>query len=384
MPEPSGSPPCRPTLADVAAHAGVSVPLVSIVMRNVPGASAANREKVRRAAEQLGYRPDSRARLLRSSRSRLIGVVFGVQHAFHGDLVSGLYAAAASADYELALSAVTPSRDEREAIAGVLQDRCEALILLGPQVPTAYLADLATRMPVVIVARAVRHRAVDVVRTDDAAGLHQAVDHLVGLGHSRIAHIDGGRAPGAAERRRGYREALQQHGLTDAVWILPGGLTEDDGAAAAQVLLGANPRPTAVTVFNDRCATGALDVLWRAGLRVPDDMSVVGFDDSRLAHLSHVALTTVAQDAQQITTLAIARAIARLDGTPIVDRELVIPPHLVVRSTTAPPASAMPDAARGGRSVAGRRQHDINRGAKSRQLEGVDAASGVDSATPDA
>ena len=94
------------------------------------------------------YRPDSRARLLRSSRSRLIGVVFGVQHAFHGDLVSGLYAAAKSADYELALSAVTPSRDEREAIASVLQDRCEALILLGPQVPTAYLADLATRMPV--------------------------------------------------------------------------------------------------------------------------------------------------------------------------------------------------------------------------------------------
>ena len=275
--------------------------------------------------------------MLRRTRSRLIGVVFGVQHAFHGDLVSGLYAAADRLDYELALSAVTPGRDEHRAITSLLQDRCEALILLGPQVPTSYLADLATRMPMVVVARAVRHRAVDVVRTDDDAGIHQAVDHLVDLGHTRIAHIDGGRAPGSAERRRGYREALQRHNLGDATCILPGGLTEDDGAAAAQTLLDTVPRPTAVTVFNDRCATGVLDVLWRAGLHIPADLSVIGFDDSRLAHLSHVALTSVAQDTEQITTAAVTRAIARLDRTAILDRELVIPPHLVVRSTTAPP-----------------------------------------------
>ena len=128
-----------------------------------------------------------------------------------------------AAGYELALSAVTPDRDERRAVASLLQDRCEALILLGPQLPTSYLADLAARMPVVVVARAVRHRAVDVVRTDDAAGLHQAVDHLVDLGHTRIAHIDGGRAPGAAERRRGYREALQRHGLADTPRSCPAG-----------------------------------------------------------------------------------------------------------------------------------------------------------------
>jgi DNA-binding LacI/PurR family transcriptional regulator len=328
----------RPTLADVAARAGVSVPLVSIVMRDAPGASAATRERVRRIAEELGYRPDSRARLLRSARSRLIGVVFAVQQAFHGDLVSGLYTAADNADYELALSAVTPGRDERRAVASLLQDRCEALILLGPHAPTSYLADLAARMPVVVVARPVRHRAVDVVRTDDAAGLVEAVDHLVGLGHSHIAHIDGGRAPGAAERRRGYRDALQRHGLADAALILTGGLTEDDGATAARALLDTHPRPTAVTVFNDRSATGVLDVLRSAGIDVPGDMSVVGFDDSRLARLSHIALTTVAQDTQQLTSLAIARAAARLDGASISERELVVPPHLIIRSTTAPPA----------------------------------------------
>src|SRR3712207_1666383 len=136
-------------------------------MRDAPGASDATRERVWRAAHELGYRPDSRARLLRRTRSRLIGVVFGVQHPFHGDLVSGLYTAADAADYELALSAVTPGRAEPCAVASLLQDRCEALILLGPHSPTSDLADLAARMPVVAVARAVRHRAVDVVRTDD-------------------------------------------------------------------------------------------------------------------------------------------------------------------------------------------------------------------------
>jgi DNA-binding LacI/PurR family transcriptional regulator len=315
----------------------VSVALVSIVMRDVPGASPESRQRVLQAADELGYRPDSRARLLRSSHSRLIGVTFGVQHPFHGDLVSGLYTAADSAGYELALSAVTPGRDERRAVASLLQDRCEALILLGPQAPTSYLAELTARLPVVVVARTARHRALDVVRTADDQGLHQAVDHLVALGHSRIAHIDGGRAPGTAERQRGYREALARHGLADSVQILPGGLTEHDGAAAGRALLDLAPRPTAVSVFNDRCATGVMDVLHRAGLSVPRDMSVVGFDDDRLARLSHVDLTTVAQDTDQITAHAITRAVARLDGTTVTAREQVIPPHLVVRSTTAPP-----------------------------------------------
>jgi DNA-binding LacI/PurR family transcriptional regulator len=191
---------------------------------------------------------------------------------------------------------------------------------------------------VVVVARAVRHRAVDVVRTADDEGLHQAVDHLVAGGHRRIAHIDGGRAPGAADRRRGYRQAMRRHGLDSEARILPGGLTEDDGAAAARALLDAPPgrRPTAVTAFNDRCATGVLDVLHRAGLAVPGDISVIGYDDSRLARLSHVNLTTVAQDAGRMTTLAVTRAVDRLNGAPVARRELVIPPRLVVRGTTAP------------------------------------------------
>jgi DNA-binding LacI/PurR family transcriptional regulator len=324
----------RPTLADVAARAGVSTALVSIVMRDTPGASPATRERVRRAADEIGYRPDSRARLLRSSRSRLLGVVFGVQQPFHGDLVSGLYAAAERAGYELALSAVTPGRDEQHAVGSLLQDRCEALVLLGPQSPTATLADLATRLPVVVVARPVRSTTVDVVRTADDEGMRLAVDHLVALGHRDVVHVDGGRAPGAAGRRRGYREALQRHGLPARV--VDGGPTEDDGAAAARRLLD-GPLPGAVTVFNDRCALGVLDVLRRAGRTVPGEISVVGYDDSRIARLSSVDLTSVAQDVEQLTTLAVGRALARLDGTPVDRRELVVPPRLVVRSSTAPP-----------------------------------------------
>ena len=326
----------RSTLADVAAQAGVSKSLVSLVMRNEPGASAETRRRVLDAAGELGYHPDSRARLLRSGRSRLLGVVFGIQHAFHADLVTALYTAARETGYELTLSAVTPDRDETEATAGLLQDRCEALILLGPQTPTASLARLATRLPVVVLARGVRGAAVDVVRTADADGLHQAVDHLVQLGHRSIAHIDGGHAPGAAQRRRGYRDAMCHHTLDRHTRIIRGGLTEEDGAAAARALL-ADP-PTAVTVFNDRCATGVLDVLAHNGLKVPDDVSVVGYDDSRLARLAHVNLTTIAQDTATMTRLAVARAIDRVEGSTITHRD-VVPPHLVVRSTTGPPTS---------------------------------------------
>jgi DNA-binding LacI/PurR family transcriptional regulator len=327
--------PRRPTLADVAAAAGVSTALVSIVMRDVPGASPANRARVLEAAERLGYRPDSRARLLRSDHSRLLGVVFGVQDAFHGDLVTGLYDAADHVGYELALSAFTPNRDEHMAIGGLLQDRCEALILLSLTSPVRELAELATRMPTVVLMRSVRETTVDVVRTDDRRGLHQAVDYLVGLGHRRITHIDGGRMPNSADRRRGYQEAMRRNGLTATIQVLPGGPSHDDGTAAAHELL--TDPPTAITVYNDRSAIGVLDTLRRAGLDVPRDVSVVGYDDSSAARLQHVALTTVAQDAATLTELAVRRAVERIEGQPVQHREQVVPPHLVIRGTTGPP-----------------------------------------------
>lgn len=125
----------RPTLADVASRAGVSTALVSIVMRGAKGAGEATRERVLQAAREIGYRPDARARLLRSHRSHLLGVQFGLQHPFHSDLVEGIYAAAEPAGYQIALSAVAAGRGEQRAVETLLDDRCEALILLGPQAP---------------------------------------------------------------------------------------------------------------------------------------------------------------------------------------------------------------------------------------------------------
>jgi hypothetical protein len=146
----------RPTLADVAARAGVSTALVSIVMREANGASAATRERVLKAAR--GDRLPARlpGAVLRSNRSRLLGVQFGLRHPFHTDLVEGIYAAAEPAGYQVALSAVAPSRGERQAVETLLGDRCEALILLGPQAPAARLAELAAHLPVVSVARRLR------------------------------------------------------------------------------------------------------------------------------------------------------------------------------------------------------------------------------------
>ncbi|MER5577067.1 LacI family DNA-binding transcriptional regulator [Streptomyces massasporeus] len=329
----------RPTLADVASRAGVSTALVSIVMRGAKGAGEATRERVLQAAREIGYRPDARARLLRSHRSHLLGVQFGLQHPFHSDLVEGIYAAAEPAGYQIALSAVAAGRGEQRAVETLLDDRCEALILLGPQAPAARLTELAGHLPVVSVARRLRPSVpgLEVVRSADDEGARQAVDHLVALGHRDIAHIDGGRAPGAADRRRGYRTAMNRHGLGEHIRILPGGLTEEEGAEAARTLSATRPRPTAVLAFNDRCATGVLDLFLRSGVAVPGDISVVGFDDSHLARLAHIDLTTVGQDIARLAGLAVGRAVARLEGTEIPAGEQVITPRLVVRGTSAPP-----------------------------------------------
>jgi DNA-binding LacI/PurR family transcriptional regulator len=128
---------------------------------------------------------------------------------------------------------------------------------------------------------------------------------------------------------------MRRHGLPSS--FVPGGLTEEDGAAAARRLLAAPSRPTAVLAFNDQCAAGVLDVFLRAGIGVPGQVSVVGFDDSRLARLTHINLTTVGQDIPRLADLAVVRALARLEGQDAPGTETVVTPRLVVRGTTAAP-----------------------------------------------
>jgi DNA-binding LacI/PurR family transcriptional regulator len=331
------APAARPsTMEDVAARAGVSRALVSIVFRNQPGASEETRRRVRDVASVLGYAPDQRARLLGRKRSGQLGVAFGLQHGFHGELVEAMYAPAEHAGYELVLTGFAPSRSEGRAIDDLLAYRCEAVIVVGPTMRTQDLVALSKQLPTVVLARRVPGGGVDVVRTDDIDGARQATQHLIAQGHHRILHIDGGRAPGAAERRRGYRQAMVAAGL-DPMPFVSGGLTEMDGARAgttvADMLRRRRGKPSAVFTFNDQCALGLVHVVRAAGFAVPDDLALVGYDDSRVARLPWVELTTMAQDIQQLAERAVHQAITRTHQ-PAGSQETIVAPELVVRSTS--------------------------------------------------
>jgi DNA-binding LacI/PurR family transcriptional regulator len=335
-----GEPARRPRLDDVAAEAGVSPATVSLVLREIPGPSAATRERVLAAATRLGYRPDRAASALASRRSRLIGVVMDIGSPFHAQLVEDIHEAAERHGYDLLLSPVTRSRDETRAVETLLDSRCEALVLLGPEAPDRQLTALGRhQLPVVVVGRPVAPAGVDVVRAADDDGVAQAVDYLAGLGHRRISYVTGGRGSIAALRRRGYQRAMRRQRLLDQVQTIPGGHTESAGARAAQTVLHSEPRPTAVLAFNDRCAMGFIDTLVRAGVDVPRAMSVVGYDDSPIARLAHIDLTTVSQDTRALTEHAVTAVIERLEHRRADYREVVVPPRLVIRGTTGPAPS---------------------------------------------
>ena len=165
--------------------------------------------------------------------------------------------------------------------------------------------------------------------------------HLAALGHRDIAFVDGGSGTIAADRRRGYRQAMRRHGLAGRIRVIPGDHTEDAGLRAAARLAG-DPLPTAVMTSNDRCAVGLLDAFARAGTDVPGTVSVAGYDDSMLARLAHVDLTTISQDAAEQASQAVALAMERLEGGRTAARELVLTPRLVLRRTTAPPRDQPP------------------------------------------
>jgi DNA-binding LacI/PurR family transcriptional regulator len=330
----------RVTLDDVARRADVSRALVSIVMRGVPGASQATRERVRAVADELGYRPDVRARSLAGQQSRLVGVMFGLGvGAFHFDLLEGLYAAAEEQGLHLVLTALTPGRDERRAALSLEDFSIDGLVMLGPPTTAPLLAGQA---PVVVVGWSVEDPAVDVVRTSDELGMRQAVDHLAALGHRRIAHIDGGDVLIAGSRRDAYAAAMREHDLGAEIRVVHGGQTQLDGQRAARALLGQGDLPTALVAYNDDVAVAAMGLLAQQGIDVPGDLSVVGYDDSQAAALSPVPLTSVAQRPADLARLAVERILARTREQPVPGRQVVLEPELKVRSSTARPRSSTP------------------------------------------
>jgi DNA-binding LacI/PurR family transcriptional regulator len=323
------------TQLDVARRAGVSRALVSIVMRGVNGASAEATARVLAAAEELGYRPDARARSLAGRRSRVIGVMFGVSvGTFHFDLLDGLYAAAEELGQSLIVAPLTKLRDELKA-ADTLQDfRFDGLIMLSP--PTSRPL-LAGKVPIVVVGWRVDDPSVDVVRASDEQGIGLAVDHLVGLGHRRIAHVDGGDTAIAEARRAAYVASMTRHGLAGYVRTFRGGQSQLEGLQAAREVLNSGDLPTALVAYNDDVAVAAIGLLRQQGVAVPGRVSVTGFDNGDAVAMSPVPLTTVAQRPDQLGRLAVERIIERVGHRRVVEREVVLPVELIVRSSTAAP-----------------------------------------------
>ena len=329
----------NPTMLDVAREAGVSRALVSIIMREAPGASGRTRAHVKEVAARLGYVPDARAQALRRQGNAAIGVAFQPDQPVHAALIDAVYESARRADHPVILSAVTPGHDEERAVASLVGQRCGAVITLGSRLDRDVLEATARRIPVVVVARTVEAVGVDTVVSDDAGGLGAAVAHLASLGHTRIAFAQSSSSGGNHERLAGYLAAVDRLALQADV--VEGGSSEEGGASAARQLLDRTTLPSAVICFNDASAAGLQDVLIRAGVRVPGDVSVVGVDDSEIARVSYRQLTTVRQDPVALAEAATARAAQRI-ASPGLDRfTAVIPTSLVVRTSTGP---RVPDA----------------------------------------
>ncbi|SDE56689.1 LacI family DNA-binding transcriptional regulator [Pseudonocardia oroxyli] len=330
----------RVRLDDVAAAVGVSPASVSLVLRGAPGPSADTRARVLEAAQRLGYRPDRAASLLASRRSRLVGVLLDVGDPFDAQLAAQLQDAAEDRGYDVLLSTITRRRGQDRAVETLLDSRCEALVLVGPEAAPAELATLAATVPLVVLCRRVDvGGGPDVVRTADDAGTALAVEHLWGLGHTAIAYVDGGVGRIAEDRRNGYLRAMRARGLAPRVVPSDGRTgTERTGIEAAPILLA--ELPTAVVAFNDRTAVGLMDALARGGVDVPGDVSVVGYDDLPLARLAHIELTTVGQDIEALSAHALDAVVARLDRGAAPGPEVLLDPYLAIRRTTAAPRGA--------------------------------------------
>ena len=324
----------RLTLQDIADAAGVSPGLVSMILRGQSGPSAATAAKVTEVAERLGYRPNRTASQLASRRTQLLGVTSTPGNPYHGELVEEILSRTNDRGYEVLLSPVTRTHEEVGAIQTLVDSRCEVIILLNTTLEPGRLEKALDGLPAVVVGPSVDLPTVDVVRTDDSAAVTMLVEHLLELGHTRIAHVDGGDLYLPRTRREAYEAAMVRHRLSPLV--VSGGETEDRGAEAADEILGTSDS-TAIIAYNDLCAIGIMDSLQKRGVRIPEDISITGFDNNRIARLHGIALTTIDPLKLEQARRAVDCAIERVDQgrTQRVIHEF--PPHLIVRATTAEP-----------------------------------------------
>lgn len=326
----------RPTMDDVAAAAGVSRALVSLVMRESPRVSPQSRQRVLEAASELGYRPNLAARTLAAHRTMLVGVMLDDLHnPFYSELADGILHAAVAHGYRVLFSTrATNQRTQEYALETLLQLRGDGLILVSPRVQSSQLIAAAAEVPLVTATEPLVPATVDSVTNDEMVGARLLVDHLVARQHRRIVHLDGGRGAAARTRRAGYVAAMRAHGLASEVRILRGDFTERAGYEGAGRVLQLEPRPTAIFAANDAAAAGVLDRLMEHGVSVPGDMAVVGYDNTALAEMGMLSITTVDQPRFEMGRLAFELLYERMAGGRTEAVHHLIAPTLVVRRTT--------------------------------------------------
>lgn len=322
-------------MKDVADRVGLSRQLVSLVLRGDPGPSAESRRRILEAAAELGYRPHTSARLLRQGSTHLIGIVFDMRNPFQVRFVEALFTRAEAKGYHLALSPKVQDRTPDEVVERLLEQRVDAIIAFNPGPSATALTAASELLPVAWLGEWVDVPGVDNVHVDERRGLLSAVEHLTALGHRSISYLGGLGGIVGEDRAEAYREAMGEAGLGAEIDVVPSDFTEEDGAGAASALLARARRPSALVCCGDQAATGALAVLALAGIRVPEDISVVGFDDSRLSALPYHRLTSVHQDVQATVDASLHVVLARLADKSRERHVIATPTSLTVRSSTA-------------------------------------------------
>lgn len=331
-----GTPPRAPTIRDVATAAGVSKSLVSLVLQGSDKVGSAKRAAVQTAITALGYRPNATARHLSQRRTSTVGVLLNdLRNPWYVDCLEGLAAALGERGYRMYLGdSRLDSRTDDLLTQGFLDFPVDGLVLVGTMPLTERLHEAARLVPTVVAAsRDVELPGVDVIAGDDRAGATLAVDHLVTLGHRRIAHIAGETGRFAEIRRDSYLAAMDRHGLAPQVGTSDA--TEEGGYRAAVRLLSGADRPTAVFAVNDVACIGAISAADELGLDLPGELSVVGFDNTHLARLRHLWLTSVDIASYAVGRRAgeaLLRRIDRPDGATAT--ETLLPATLHVRGSS--------------------------------------------------
>jgi len=324
----------------------VSTTTVSKVLRNAYGASPAARDKVRQAMAELGYRPHAVARGMRG-QTYTVGVMLPtIRNPFFADILDGITDRLANTDYQTLLGTGCNGEDAEARTTDAMIDRgMDGLVLIAPIASRARLEHIASLVPTVIVGRHANSATYDVVTDDDFTGAALVVNHLADLGHRRIAHIDHHETDPArlaempnAVRARGYRHAMLERGLGDEIDIVATSYTQEGGYLGTQQLLARPQRPTAIFAGADFVAMGVFQALTEAGLRVPDDISVAGYDNTTFAAFAPISLTSVDQAGHQIGTNAARLLLERIADRNTPSAQIKLAPKLVVRGSTAPPS----------------------------------------------